>query len=77
MTETKNAPKKVHLEFYEGIPSEDGWYLVEIDQPEFLTRPEPYYVDYCRARSPSDGGGRDWTTYYPFNVKRWAKLPQN
>jgi len=74
MAETTNAPKKVQLEFYEGIPLEDGWYLVEIDQPEFLSNPAPYCVDYCRARSLSDGGGREWITYYSQNVKRWANL---
>jgi hypothetical protein len=66
---------KFELEFHDGIPVEDGWYLVELHQPTHLYD-APYAVDFCRARSLSDGGGREWISYYPHNIKRWAKLPE-
>ncbi len=57
--------------FFTGIPTEDGYYLVQSEPG--LTK--PYDVDYCRAKSQSDGGGRDWVNWYPHNVVRWAALP--
>ena len=65
---------KIELEFHEGIPADDGWYLIELHRPTHLYD-APYTIDFCRARSPSDGGGREWVSSYGHTVKRWAKLP--
>lgn len=72
--EPRYDQRLVRLEFHAGIPSEDGYYLVELDQPG-LCEDRPYDVDYCRAKSPSDGGGREWVKWYAHNVLRWAYLP--
>jgi hypothetical protein len=67
---------KVEFIFHEGIPEEDGYYLVELNEnlgPG--SRPDMKFdVDYCRAKSRSDGGGREWINWYPHNIKRWAKI---
>jgi len=62
--------------FFDGIPFFDGYYLVELDQPG-LSSAKPYDVDFCRAKSPSDGGGREWVKWYTPNIRRWAFLPTN
>ena len=66
---------KLELEFHEGIPDEDGWYLVELDQPG-LVHDTPYEVDFCRASSNHGSCGREWISNYVHTVRRWAKLPQ-
>jgi len=69
-----NAPSKCDIPFFDGFPEVDGYYLVELDQPG-LSSPKPYDVDYCRAKSPSDGGGREWINWCAYYVLRWAFLP--
>jgi hypothetical protein len=59
------------LHFFPGTPTEDGYYLVELEPGHT----KPYDIDYCRAKSPSDGPGREWVAWYPHNVVRWAALP--
>lgn len=79
-TKTSDVPGVVsdaivrQLAFFSGIPAEDGYYLVELDQPG-LSEDRSYDVDYCRAKAASDGGGREWVKWYPHNVRRWARLP--
>ena len=63
--------KTVSLEFSEGIPALDGYYLVELESG----LDKPFDIDYCRAKSPSDGGGREWVSWYSHNIIRWAALP--
>lgn len=65
----------MNMEFHTGIPTTDGWYLVELNQPGLSGDGRPFDVDYCRAKSPSDGGGREWVNWYPHNVRRWSCLP--
>jgi hypothetical protein len=62
--------EKKALEFSEGIPAADGYYLVELESGH----DKPFDVDYCRAKSPSDGGGREWVSWYAHNIIRWAPL---
>lgn len=62
------------IEFKSGIPSKDGWYLVKL-VPGHIEGDKPYDVDYCRAKSPSDGGGREWCKWYPHNISGWDELP--
>jgi hypothetical protein len=64
----------IGFKFYDGTPAKDGYYLVELDQPGLVDE-KPFDVDYCRAKSPSDGGGREFMTWGPHNVRRWAHLP--
>ena len=61
------------LEFNEGIPAVDGYYLVELESGH----DKPFDVDYCRAKCPSDGGGREWVAWYAHNIIRWAALPND
>lgn len=60
------------VEWHDGIPAADGYYLVELEQGSDV---KTHDVDYCRAKSKSDGGGREWATWYVHNVARWASLP--
>lgn len=61
------------IEWHDGIPGDDGYYLVEL-KPGVVGN-KTHDVDYCRAKSGSDGGGREWATWYVHNVARWASLP--
>lgn len=61
------------LEFHEGMPNADGWYLVELE-PGTVWDGQPFAVDYCQATSASPSGGREWVNWFPSSVRRWAKL---
>ena len=57
----------------DGIPTTDGWYLVKL-KPGHVNCDQPFDVDYCREKSPSDGGGREWVTWHPHNIEGWAEF---
>lgn len=63
------------MKFKPGIPDKDGWYLVKLI-PGHIFGTKPYDVDYCRAANNSDGGGREWVSWYPHNIESWADLPK-
>jgi hypothetical protein len=69
---TKEPAFEMNLEFHEGIPDEEGWYFVKLI-PGNVDNKE-YDVDYCREKSKSDGGGREWCKWYAHNVSHYAKI---
>ena len=62
------------MEFKPGMPDKDGWYLVKLDTSD-NDNGQTHGVDYCRSRSPSDGGGREWLDYYQHGITGWCELP--
>lgn len=69
----------MQLDFIPGIPVVDGFYFVKLI-PGTLSQfgpvgDQPYGVDYCRAKSPSDGGGREWVKWYEHNISHYAVIP--
>ena len=61
------------LKFKPGMPAKDGWYLVKLI-PGHINGDQKYDVDYCRAKSESDGGGREWVNWYEHNISHYAEL---
>lgn len=66
----------MNIEFFDGIPEEDGYYFVKLDLDTLPCSSKPYDVDYCRAKSKSDGCGREWVHWYAHNIEKWAHLPK-
>lgn len=59
---------KFTLEFSDGIPNEEGWYLVRLTGCD-----RPYSVDYCTVKV---NGGMRWINYFMYQVTGWVALPE-
>ena len=66
----------MRLNFIPGIPSEDGWYFVRL-VPGHNQGDKPYDVDYCRGKSRSNDGGREWMRWYEHNISHYAIIPDS
>lgn len=69
---------ELKLQFLEGIPKEEGYYLVELEENvRNGSKMDMFYdVDFCRETYTNHGWGMEWVLWYPHNVKRWAKIPK-
>jgi len=61
------------MHFSKGLPQLEGWYFVKL-LPGHTSGNKKYDVDYCRYKSPSDGGGMEWVTWYNHNIDCWCLL---
>lgn len=69
-----NLPDNFMVEFHEGVPDKEGYYLVVLTE-DTIAYPRKLDVDLCRRKSESDGGGWGWANYYAHNIYAWAALP--
>ena len=74
MSDIKNETAyEMTIKLHSGMPDKDGWYLVKLINGR-THGDKKYDVDYCRAKSPSDGKGREWVNWYPHNISHYASL---
>jgi hypothetical protein len=64
------AAFEINLEFYEGMPDEEGWYIVKLKSTKYSK--QEYDVDYCRISEIT--GGSEWRDYFEHNVSHYAKI---
>jgi hypothetical protein len=63
---------EMNLEFYEGIPADDGWYIVKLIKNHIYGRGNKNIdIDYCQQ---SKTGVREWLLHYVDNVSHYAKI---